>query len=108
MKLELGPGWRRVCENGALNNQNTKQGLGFTVGHRVMDLKTLSNILAGLVGFASTAVPILFSLRPSTTEIGDEVCGVSAALVAMIKADVAGAGNETCSYNVTLDEILGM
>ena len=44
---------------------------GFTVGHRVMDLKTLGNILAGLAGFASTVVPILFSLRPSTVESGD-------------------------------------
>eukprot|EP01048_Picozoa_sp_COSAG05_P016630 COSAG05_NODE_2168_length_3442_cov_11.691295_1_plen_93_part_00 len=91
-----------------LNNENTKQGLGFTVGYRVMDLKTLGNILAGLAGFASTAVPILFSLRPSTMEIGDEVCTLSASMVTSIQSTVAGMGNETCSYNVTINEVMGM
>merc|ERR1711865_99741 len=60
-----------------LNNENTKQGLGFTVGYRVMDLKTLGNIVAGIVGVASTAVPILFSLRPSAVEIGTNACSLS-------------------------------
>ena len=97
-----------------LNNQNTKQGLGFTVGHRVMDLKTLGNIVAAIVGVASTAVPILFSLRPSTVSTGDtggEVCGLSSLstpLLATIQGAVAGMGTETCSYNtITLGEIMG-
>ena len=37
-----------------LQRQNTKQGLGFTVGYRVMDLKTLGNILGGIGGVASS------------------------------------------------------
>lgn len=91
-----------------LDRQNTKQGLGFTVGYRVMDLKTLNNILAGIAGFATTAVPILFSLRPSKVETGNEVCSLDAPLVASIQASVAGMGNESCSYNMTLSQILGM
>jgi hypothetical protein len=97
-----------------LSNENTKQGLGFIVGYRVMDLKTLGNIMAGIAGVASTAVPILFSLRPSTVstgDIGDRVCGLSslsASLLATIQGAVTGMGNETCTYNdITLGEIMG-
>ena len=32
----------------------------------------------------------------------------SASMVASIQATVAGMGNETCSYNITVDEIMGM
>ena len=71
-----------------LDRENTKQGLGFAVGHRVMDLKTLGNIVAAIGGFATTAVPILFSLRPSTVSIGADACDLSAAQVAIVK----GAG----------------
>ena len=90
-----------------LSNQNTKQGLGFAVGYRVIDLKTLGNILAGIVGFASTAVPILFSLRPSTVEISTgEACGLTTTEITTIQSLMSR--NETCSYNMTLNEILGM
>jgi hypothetical protein len=94
-----------------LDRQNTKQGLGFTVGQRVMDLKTLGNIVAAIGGFATTAVPILFSLRPSTVSIGADACDLSAAQVAIVKGAAQVAimmGNETCAYNVTISEILGM
>lgn len=91
-----------------LNNQNSQQGLGFTMGHRVMDLKTLGNIVVGIVGVATTAVPILFSLRPSSVEIGDDVCSLSPALVTSIQSVVTGMGDDTCSYNMTLNEILVM
>ena len=90
-----------------LDRQNTKQGLGFTVGHRVMDLKTLGNIVAAIGGFATTAVPILFSLRPSTVSVGDDACGLTATEVTMIKSSML-LRNETCAYNMTLNEILGM
>ena len=90
-----------------LNNQNTKQGLGFTVGYRVMDLKTLGNILAAIGGFATTAVPILFSLRPNTVSIGDDACGLTDTEVTMLQSSML-MRNETCAYNMTLNEILGM
>eukprot|EP01050_Picozoa_sp_SAG11_P012246 SAG11_NODE_1350_length_5137_cov_2.743152_7_plen_313_part_00 len=51
-----------------VDRQNTKKGLGFTVGYRVLDLKTLGNIMAAIAGVATTAVPILFTLRPSTAD----------------------------------------
>ena len=88
-----------------LDPQNTKQGLGFTVGNRVMDLKTLGNILAGIVGGATTAVPILFSLRPSKVAIGEDVCSLTATSV--IRSEMM-SHNESCTFNVTLDEILSM
>ena len=92
-----------------LSNQNTKQGLGFCVGHRVVDLKTLGNIVTAIVGVATTAVPILFSLRPSTASdgIGLESCGLSAAEQEAVRAMVGSWANSSmCSYNQTLDDIL--
>ena len=92
-----------------LNNQNTRQGLGFCVGHRVVDLKTLGNIVAGIIGIATTAVPILFSLRPSTVSdgVGLESCGLSAAEQEAVRAVVGSWENSSmCSYNQTLDDIL--
>ena len=94
-----------------LDRQNTKQGLGFCVGHRVVDLKTLWNIVAAIVGVATTAVPILFSLRPSTASIGDDVCSLTASEIAIFQSasEIAMMGrNESCAYNMTLNEILGM
>ncbi len=92
-----------------LDRQNTKQGLGFCVGQRVVDLKTLGNILGGIVGVATTAVPILFSLRPSTASIGDDVCSLTASEIATIQGTIQGimmGHNESCAYNMTLNEIL--
>ena len=44
-----------------------------------MDLKTLGNIVGVIVGVATTAVPVLFSLRPSKVSLGDDVCAALAA-----------------------------
>ena len=90
-----------------LDRQNTKQGLGFCVGHRVVDLKTLGNIVAAIVGVATTAVPILFSLRPSTASIGDDMCSLTASEIATIQGMMMNR-NESCAYNMSLSEILGM
>ena len=90
-----------------LDRENTKQGLGFCVGHRVVDLKTLGNIVAAIVGVATTAVPILFSLRPSTVSLGDDVCSLTASEIAIFQSAMMGR-NESCAYNMTLNEILGM
>ena len=90
-----------------LDRENTKQGLGFCVGHRVVDLKTLGNIVAAIVGVATTAVPILFSLRPSTASIGDDMCSLTASEIATIQGMMMNR-NESCAYNMSLSEILGM
>ena len=92
-----------------LSNENTNQGLGFCVGYRVVDLKTLGNIMAAIVGIATTAVPILFSLRPSTASdgVGLGSCGLSAAEQEAVRAMVGSWENSSmCSYNQTLDDIL--
>ena len=94
-----------------LSNENTNQGLGFCVGYRVVDLKTLGNIMAAIVGIATTAVPILFSLRPSTASIGDDVCSLTASEIATIQGTIRGimmGHNESCAYNMSLSEILGV
>eukprot|EP01045_Picozoa_sp_COSAG04_P012853 COSAG04_NODE_882_length_9663_cov_8.381639_8_plen_309_part_00 len=90
-----------------LDRENTKQGLGFCVGHRVVDLKTLGNIVAAIVGVATTAVPILFSLRPSTASIGDDVCSLTTSEIATIQGMMMDR-NVSCAYNMSLSEILGM
>jgi hypothetical protein len=72
-----------------------------------MDLKTLGNILAGLAGFASTAVPILFSLRPSAVKTGTDACSLTATEISVIQSGMMSR-NETCTYNMTIDDVLGM
>ena len=72
-----------------------------------MDLKTLGNILAAIGGFATTAVPIVFSLCSSTVSIADDTCGLSGTEVTMLQSSML-MRNETCAYNMTLNEILGM
>ena len=73
------------------------------VGHRVVDLKTLGNIVAAIVGVATTAVPILFSLRPSTASdgVGLESCGLSAAEQAAFQT-TASLFTASCTYNITV------
>ena len=53
-------------------------------------------------------MPILFSLRPSSVKIGDEVCSLSASMVASIQATVAGMGKETCSYSSVQHHCMSM
>ena len=90
-----------------LDRENTKQGLGFCVGHRVVDLKTLGNIVAAIVGVATTAVPILFSLRPSTVSDGVGVgqCELNELQTNAIRG-LAGLFNASCNYNTSITEVL--
>ena len=91
-----------------LSNENTKQGLGFCVGHRVVDLKTLGNIVAAIVGIATTAVPILFSLRPSAASDGvgsGAQCELNELQTNAIRG-LAGLFNASCNYNASITEVL--
>jgi hypothetical protein len=95
-----------------LDRQNTKQGLGFVVGERVVDLKTLNdNIVATIFGIGTTVVPILFSLRPDAGDgdiiSGSDACALTSTQVTMIQSSML-ARNETCSFNQTLSDILAM
>ena len=90
-----------------LDRQNTKQGLGFVVGERVVDLKTLSNILATIFGVGTTVVPILFSLRPSDasgldSEAVASTCGLTESQTATVRniLDLMNV-SDTCT-NLTL------
>ena len=89
-----------------LDRQNTKQGLGFCVGHRVVDLKTLGNIVTAIIGVATTVVPILLSLRPDTaSDVGLESCELTEAQLVSIRAAMFGR-NASCSYNMTIGSAL--
>ena len=91
-----------------LDRQNTKQGLGFCVGYRVVDLKTLGNIVAAIVGVATTAVPVLFSLRPSTASdsVGSgRQCELNELQTNAIRG-LAGLFNASCNYNTSITEVL--
>ena len=86
-----------------LDRQNTKQGAGFVVFGRVVDLKTLGNIIGGLVSFASVVVPVLYSLRPSKEEAGGDTqtCELSTAQKTAVQ-EMLGAINVSCTYNMTV------
>ena len=89
-----------------LDRQNTKQGLGFVVGERVVDLKTLNNITATIFGIGTTVVPILFSLRPNIAA-DDATTSIGACEVTELQNNMVWSlfRNSTCG-NLTIDEIL--
>jgi hypothetical protein len=51
-----------------LERLNRRQGLGFTVGGKVLDRRSLLNILAAVSAFLSTGIPLAFAL---STGLGD-------------------------------------
>ena len=91
--------------------QNSGQGLGFRLGHTVIDRKTLQQTAVKLAGAITTLYSLLLALGQAPAEAspseGVVECGVTAAEAARIQASMLGH-NEGCSYgNVTLGSILG-
>ena len=91
--------------------QNSGQGLGFLLGHAVIDRKTIVHAAVKLAGTVTTLYSVLlaFGQAPgvASPSKGIAECGVTAAQVAVIQATMIGH-NESCSYdNVTLGSILG-
>ena len=92
--------------------QNHGQGLGFKLGHTVIDRRTLTSAAAKMVtGFTSVyAVLIALGEKPGGSEgagTAAHVCELSAAQVSMVQS-VLQERNASCSFNMTVDEILGM
>ena len=92
--------------------QNSGQGLGFKLGHTVIDRKTLTSAAAKMVTGFTTIYAVLLALggKPgSSAGVGVEagVCELSAAQVSMVQS-VLQERNASCSFNMTIDEILGM
>ena len=92
--------------------QNSGQGLGFKVGHTVIDRKTLSSAAAKLVTGFTTIYAVLLALGANPGGSAGagataDVCELSATQVSMVQS-VLQERNASCSFNMTLDAILAM
>ena len=81
---------------------------------RVIDIKTLNQIVVAVVSVFSTAVPIIVTLMP--TRDGEDIVSVSssatcgglnAAQVAHMQSTVRMLNVSICNLNITLSEIMG-
>ena len=89
---------------------NRGQGLGFVVSGIVIDIGMMNRIFSALVSFLVTVVPIILALTPSTVAAYDDTlgaCELSNEQQAAIKATAQVVINGSCSYNITLDAIMG-
>ena len=92
-----------------LDRENTQQGLGFTVGGRILNMMTLSNIVGAVFGVLVVVIPVIFSLAPTDAAVSDGVL-TSASSCALTEVQIAGLaawrdllGNATsCSYNISI------
>ena len=89
--------------------QNSGQGLGFKLGHTVIDRKTLTSAAAKMVTGFTTIYAVLLALgeKPGgSASAGVEACELSAMQLAGIQA-VMASGNASCAYNMTVGEAIG-
>ena len=89
--------------------QNGGQGLGFKVGHTVIDRKTLNSTGAKMVTGFTTVYTILLALgeKPGgAASAGVEACELSAMQLAGIQAAMMGR-NTSCDYNMTVSQAIG-
>ena len=77
-----------------------------------MDIPMVNKIFTALVSFLLTVVPIIMTMHrasaTATAVAAEDACSLSAPLVTTIQGVMMGMGNAACSYNVTLNEIMGM
>jgi hypothetical protein len=97
-----------------LRNVNHGQGIGFKVGGLVLTKKFLFIMFVEFLTGLLFIVPIMLSHgvaeEDSTNDsvsIGDDACGLTPSEIAVIQSGML-MRNESCTYNLTLDEILGM
>ena len=93
----------------SLKELSDGQGLGFRLGHTVINRKTLVATAAKLAGSFTTVYALLMAMAnneaaPAFFSAAD-VCTLTTVQAETIKALMAG-GNASCSYNVTLDAVL--
>ena len=92
--------------------QNNGQGLGFKLGHTVIDRKTLTSAGAALVTGFTTVYAVLLALgkNPGASAgagAAVDVCELSATQVSMVQS-VLQERNASCSFNMTVDAVLAM
>ena len=89
--------------------QNSGQGLGFKLGHTVIDRKTLTSAAAKMVtGFTTIYATLLaLSEKPAGAGAAADVCELSAVQVSVVQSVLQGH-NASCSFNMTVDAVLAM
>ena len=98
----------------ALRGLNKSGGLGFVVGGPsgiVLDRRKLRLITVELVGGLFSLLTFLFAFKTNTHMAGSDSCSLSSAQAATIRsaAQLAlGNSTGTCSYNLTIDEVLAL
>jgi hypothetical protein len=93
-----------------LDRQNTKQGAGFVVFGRVVDTKSLVNIIGMLVSGGTIILPVFYSLHhedTSTDGLQLSPCALAPTQTAAIRSVVSSWQNSSvCSYNISLSDIM--
>ena len=92
--------------------QNSGQGLGFKLGHTVIDRKTLTSAAAKMVTSFTTIYSVLLALgeKPggaAGSAAAVDVCELSATQVSVVQS-LLQQRNASCSFNITVDAILAM
>eukprot|EP01043_Picozoa_sp_COSAG02_P026824 COSAG02_NODE_1556_length_11948_cov_8.326441_5_plen_537_part_00 len=100
---------RLIILERAMANVNRGQGVGFNVFGFVIDKKMLTLMAVKLYAGGSAAFTALlaYSAYAPGAAPGGAQCGLSAAQVGTVQGMMQGR-NASCSYNMTVDEILGM
>ena len=101
---------RLIILERAMDNVNHGQGVGFNVLAFVIDKKMLAvmALQVGTLGFAGLTALLAYHARGvAAAAAGDAQCELSGAQVGVVQS-VLQERNASCSYNMTVDEILGM
>ena len=100
---------RLIILERAMANVNHGQGVGFNVLGIVIDKKmlTLMAVKLGASGSAAFTALLAYTAYAPGAAAGGAQCGLSAAQVGPVQG-MMQERNVSCSYNMTVDEILGM
>ena len=74
--------------------QKKGSGIGFVVGHKVVDRRTLGTILVGMSGVLGTIVPVILALQPNARHVGELPCSLSPTQV-FIQGVLSESSNNT-------------
>jgi hypothetical protein len=94
-----------------LRRLNDGQGLGFRLGHTVVNRKFLAVLGAKLAGSFTTLYAIITSLGDTravalaAASLGEDVCELSEVQASMIRAAMLGH-NASCVYNMTVASVI--
>ena len=87
-----------------LKRTNFAQGIGFRVGDKVLDRRSLRSFSLWLVGVVGTVVTALIALDEAA-HFGAGACSLTAQESASIRVAMS-ARNASCAYNMSLASVL--